>query len=326
MHRYLAPSFSLTFLLVACGGEIPVDTTSTTTSDGGGTTATTSTGGAGEGGSGGGFTSTVGSGGQGGAVGSGGAGGAGGGGDVWPDCNTQPTGSPTKTLPDLWTDDPTSPTEAWVPGVYVTAVSGDGCTANTACQFFVQQEASYADLAAATHQSLRVGVTPAVAHYFTDLAVGDRVDLYAHAFRDTQNGKNELGFLVANNLPGCAKVVGSGTLVPFTTTLDELSVQAYEVDRGPLFIRVDTVTGNPNPPAETFALWDSGTVPNGDITTVTSLSPFFLPGAAFNGLTDGTNTDFGEVVGVFGIFAPPATPLIKYEEIYVRSDADYPTL
>ncbi|HTJ81349.1 MAG TPA: hypothetical protein VL400_06480 [Polyangiaceae bacterium] len=326
MQHSFATSLAFASVLAACGGEVPVDTTSTssTSGSGGGATTTSSSGGGGTGGSTGSFTSTGGSG-TGGAVGSGGAGGAGGG-EPWPTCDTQPAGSPTKTLSEIWADDPAFPTAAWVPGVYVTAVSGNGCVPNQACQFFVQQDESYADLAAATHQSLRVGITPAVAHYFTDIAVGDRVDLYANAFRDTQNGKNELNFLVGQSLPGCAKVVGSGDPQPFTITLDELSVQAYEVDRGPLLVRLETVTGNPNMPAETFALWDTGTAPSGDITTVTSLSPFFLPGATFNGLTDGTNTDFGEVVGVFGIFAPPAVPLIKYEEIYVRSDADYPKL
>jgi hypothetical protein len=46
----------------------------------------------------------------------------------------------------------------------------------------------------------------------------------------------------------------------------------------------------------------------------------------FTGLTDGVNTDFLNVVGVFAVYAPDATPLIKYEEVYVRSVADYPVV
>jgi hypothetical protein len=249
-----------------------------------------------------------------------------GGGAPWPTCDMQPPGSPTKTLPEIWADDPIAPTEAWVPGVYVTAVSGGGCVAQQSCQFFIQQEETYGTFAEATHQSLRVAVVPAVAEHFEGIAVGDRIDFYGSAFRNTQDGENELFFLVSENLPGCAAVVGMGDPQPVTVTLDQLTTQGYEVDHGPVLVRVDTVTGNPNLPVETFALWDTGTMPDGEITTVTSLSPFFLPGAVFNGLTDGMNTDFSEVVGVFAIFAPPADPLIKYEEIYVRSDADYPTL
>ncbi|MBL9021696.1 MAG: hypothetical protein JNL21_05825 [Myxococcales bacterium] len=249
-----------------------------------------------------------------------------GGGTPWPTCETQPPGSPTKTLNEIWTENPANPTEAWVPGVYVTAIANNGCTAGTACQFFIQQDESYGSLAEATHQSLRVGVAPSVAEHFVDIQVGDQVDFYGFAFRNTQDGENELLFLVTDSLQGCARTVGMGDLQPLTVTLDQLTTQGYETDYGPLFVRVDTVTGNPNMPAETFALWDTGTMPGGDITTVTSLSPFFLSGAAFTGLTDGMNTNFSEVVGVFGIFAPPADPLIKYEEIYVRATADYPTL
>ena len=249
-----------------------------------------------------------------------------GGAEPWPTCETQPSGSPTKTLNEIWTDNPATPTEAWVPGVYVTAIANGGCMAGTACQFFIQQDESYGSLAEATHKSLRVGVAPSVAEHFVDIAVGDQVDFYGFAFRNTQDGENELLFLVTDTLRGCAHTVGLGNLQPLTVTLDQLTTQGYETDYGPLFVRVDTVTGNPNLPAETFALWDTGTMPDGDITTVTSLSPFFLSGAAFTGLMDGANTDFSEVVGVFGLFVPPADPLIKYEEIYVRTTADYPTL
>lgn len=253
--------------------------------------------------------------------GTGGAGGA-----EWPDCLSQPAGSDEKSIPEIWTDDPAFPTAAWVPGVFITAISGDGCVAGQACQFFVQQEETYATLVQATHQSLRVAVAPDASEHFVGLAVGDQVDMFASAFRDTQDGKNELIFLVTSALPGCANAIGAGDPLPVTVTLDDLTVDAYEETIGPVLVRVETVSGNPNMPAETFALWDTGAMPGGDITTVTSLSPFFLAGSAFVGLTPDDITDFSEVVGVFGIFAPPADPLIKYEEIYARSGADYTPL
>ncbi len=321
-HRFGTFAFaSLALSLLACsGGELPIDDTTASTSGtggsasgtGGSSTTTTSQGG--------GATGTGGAA----TTGSGGSGGQGGGSEPWPTCDTQPTGSPTKTLEQIWTDNPTQFAEAWVPGVYVTAVSKDGCTANDDCQFFVQQDESYASLNAATHKSLRVAAAPSVASYFAGIAVGDKVDLYAHAIRDTTNGKNELFFLVTPTLPGCAKVVGSGTLVPLTVTLDDLSVQAYEVDRGPLFVSVDTVSGKPHLPGETFALWDTGGPIGNDITTVTSLSPYFLPNGTFTGLTAEQVTDFQKTVGVFGLFYPSGNPVMKFEEIYARETADYP--
>lgn len=322
LPRRIVLGLAPTFLLACAGGEIPVEDGTTSSSGGGGSTAeTTSSSGGGGAAQGGGGSAE---GGAGGAGGTGGSGGAGGSGPTWPTCDTQPPGSPTKTLPQIWQDDPATFAEAWVPGVYVTAVSGAGCAAGQACQIFVQQQESYASLAAATHQSLRIAIAPSVASYFTGISVGDRVDLYAHAIRDLQDGKNELFFLVTETLPGCAKVVGSGTSLPVTVTLDQLTVAAYEDTIGPVLVRVDTVTGNPNTPPELFALWDTGTMPNGDITTVTSLSPYFLAGGQFTGLTDGQNTDFQEVVGVFGLFVPPVMPVTKYEAIYVRTTADYP--
>jgi hypothetical protein len=56
------------------------------------------------------------------------------------------------------------------------------------------------------------------------------------------------------------------------------------------------------------------------IQTVTSLSPFFISGATFTGLTEGVNTDFVSVTGVFGLFVPDENA--KYEEIYARSMSD----
>jgi hypothetical protein len=84
------------------------------------------------------------------------------------------------------------------------------------------------------------------------------------------------------------------------------------------------VSGNPNLPAETFGLWETGTPIDPTNTDITSLSPFFLPTQAFTGLTDRLNTNFQSVTGVFALFTPPADPLIKYEHVYPRTDAEYP--
>jgi hypothetical protein len=291
--------------LVACGGEIPA------------------TGGGGGGGAGGGAGGEAGAGGvpMGGAGGEGGSGGAGGG---WPTCDVPPVDLPVSTIPQVWEADPSDPTEYWIPGVFVTAVSGGGCVDSGSCQLFVQQAETYPSLAAAAHQGLRVAITPAVASYFTGIGVGDRIDLRAFALRDTDDGKNELFFFVTPNLPGCAAVVGSGTPAPVTATLLDLTVEAYEETIGPVLVRVDTVSGNPNMPAETFGLWETGTPIDPTNMDITSLSPFFLSPQSFVGLTDGMNTNFQFVVGVFALFTPPADPLIKYEHIYPRTTAEYP--
>ena len=61
---------------------------------------------------------------------------------------------------------------------------------------------------------------------------------------------------------------------------------------GPALVTVSAVTGKTKTSVETFALWDTIAGPTGGITEVTSLSPFFLTGAAFTGLTPATVTDF----------------------------------
>jgi hypothetical protein len=298
--------------VIGCGGgELVGEDTSSST---GGTT-TGGSGGAANGGatsSGGGGESTTGGG------GTGGDGGAGGSVALWPTCDQQEQGVLAKTLPEIWTDNPVTATRAWVSGVYVSAVSGGGCAANSACQIFVQQALSFADLNAAKRQSIRFAIAPSAASRFVGIVPGDRVDLDARAFRDTTDGRNELIFLVTDNLKGCMKKTGTGTLVPVTTTLDVLSVAEYEAN-GPIFIRIDTVSGKPNAPPQTFGMWDTGAPLPGDLTMVTSLSPFFLPNAQFTGLTTDVITDFASVTGVFGIFTPDAVPLVKYEELYPRS-------
>lgn len=241
----------------------------------------------------------------------------------WPTCDTEPAGVPVRTIHEIWQEDPAMATEAWVPGVFVTAVSGGACAAGVPCQLFVQQQETFASIAAGSQQALRVTVLPEASQYFTGIGVGDQVNLRAYVYRHTTGGQNELHFHVSNALPGCAKVVGTGQLVPVPGLgLADLTLDVYEQTMGPLFIRLETVSGKPKLPAETFGLWESFMPGMGSIEEVTSMSPFFVPGSQFTGLTQGVIQNFAHVDGVFGIFAPPADPLIKYEEIYIRSMDD----
>jgi hypothetical protein len=326
MLRHARSFWLVSSWLLACGGEVPA----TGGSGGGGEAAGAAGAGAsgGEGGAGasGGAGGAGGEAGAGGALtgGAGGVGGEGGAGGGWPTCDVPPADLPVSTISQVWDADPADPTEFWIPGVFVSAVSGGGCVDNGSCQIFVQQAESFPSLAAAAHQGLRIAITPAVASYFTGIEVGDRIDLRAFAVRDTDGGKNELFFFVTSNLPGCAAVVGAGTPVPVTATLADLTVDAYEETIGPVLVRVETVSGNPNMPGQTFGLWETGSPIDPKNTDITSLSPFFLATQAFAGLTDGVNTNFQFVVGVFALFTPPADPLVKYRHVYPRTDAEYP--
>ncbi len=249
-----------------------------------------------------------------------GQGGQGGAPAMWPTCDADPMGVPLKTIPDLWTDNPSALTPEWVPGAYVIGVSGAGCQANVSCQIFVQQDESYADFAGAQQKAIKIDIIPSVAEHFTGIAVGDQVDVYGEVVRDTMNGANELKFLVSPNHPGCAKVKSSGhNSVPVTATLDQLSVALYEA-QGPILLKINDLTGHVHMPTETFALWNFGQQPTADIK---SMSPFFLPNGAFTGLVADTFPHFTSVSGVFGLFFPMGG--IKYEEIYIRTMADAPT-
>src|SRR6201999_1095356 len=110
-----------------------------------------------------------------------------------------------------WSDDPTSQTETWLSGVYVTAVSNGACSANKLCTFFVQQDLSYADLQAAAHHAIKVLASAQAATHFAGIAVGDRVDLLGWAWRYNLDGQNELLLQIDAPIPGCFKKVGSGT-------------------------------------------------------------------------------------------------------------------
>lgn len=284
-------------------------TSSTTTSTGGGGATTTS-------------TATGGTGGAGATGGIGGSGGTGGAGAGWPSCDSNPGGQ-VRTIAQIWQDDPATETAVWVPGVIITGLSYGGCNGGSACQIFVQQDATYASWNAGAQQAIKIFVSGATASHFVGLAVGDVVDVYAHAIRSTYQGRNELQLLVNALYPGCAKDVGDATPVPIANvTLELLTQQAYEVTHGPLLVQVDVVSGTPDTPTSIFGLWHTNECCDGGIEDVTSLSPHCMPSGQFQGLTQGQRTDFNFVQGVFGQYVP-GTPPPSYEVLYPRSAADY---
>lgn len=312
-------------MALACGDDAGVDPGGTTgPGAGGSSTGGGANGGAGAGGSGGNAAGGAG------ATNAGGGGATGGGGEggapvTWPTCDTQPANAPTKSIQDLWNDDPSAPEPVWVPGVYVTAVSGSGCTGGTPCQIFVQQQETFASIAEGSQQAIKLFASAATASHFEGIAVGDRIDVYAHAWRYDINGQNELLLQVATALPGCAEVVGSGNPQPVAgLSLVDLTVDLYEQTMGPLLIQVDAVSGSPDGPSELFGLWPGfmpGTQP---LEEITSLSPHALPNGAFVGLTQDLIHNFTHVVGVYSLFIPGSAPATKYEVLYIRSMADAP--
>jgi hypothetical protein len=293
----------------------------------GGTGGTGNTGNTGGTGNSGGMAGTGGSTNTGGAAGSGGTGNTGGSdaGPTWPTCDSKPSSAATKTISQIWTDDPSTSTEVWISGAYVSAVSGNGCTANNSCQLFIQTDTSYSSLSAAAHNGVNVRVAASVAQYFTGIAVGDRVDVLGWALRSTFGGGNELIVQVNSQLPGCMKKVGSGTLTPLSVQLSDLTVTAYESTHGPMLVTLSTVSGKPGQPKEIFGLWTTG-VGIGDAGPegLVNLSPYFLPSNSFTGLTAGVTKDFTSVTGVFAVYVPfteAGTPP-KYVVVYPRSMSD----
>ena len=279
---------------------------------------------------GGGATTTT-AGGMGGTGAMGGAGGEGQGGAggepfVWPTCDAPPADVAQKTLNEIWLEDPSAPTEVWVAGVYVTAVSGGGCKMGAGCQIFVQEKETFADIAAGSKRALKLFASPATAHHFTGIAVGDRIDVLAHAWRYNVDGQNELLLQVASHLPGCAKVVGTGNPQPVGgLDLVDLTVSLYENEMGPLLIQLETVSGKPHMPGELFALWESFMPGNDPIEEVTSMSPYMLPNSVFVGFQPDVIHNFTTVTGVFSLFVPPSDASEKYEVIYIRDMADAPS-
>jgi hypothetical protein len=209
----------------------------------------------------------------------------------------------------------------WISGAYVSAVSGNGCTAGSSCQIFIQTDPSYSSLSLAAHNSVNVRVAGSVSQYFTGIAVNDRVDVLGWAQRSTFGGGNELIVQVNSQLPGCMKKVGSGTLVPLTVQLSDLTVAAYETTHGPMLVQLSTVSGKPGLPKEIFGLWATG-VGIGDAGPegLVNLSPYFLPNNSFTGLTNGVIQDFTSVAGVFAVYVPytEAGAPTKYLVVYPR--------
>lgn len=250
--------------------------------------------------------------------------------DAWPTCDAKPTTASAMTIPAIWQADPPAAVETWVTGAYVTAISGSSCSANKACQLFLQSDLSYPSLAAAAKQGIKLFVSAPAASHFTSVRVGDRVDVLGWAWRYNLGAQHELLLQVNTMTRGCAKTTSSShVLVPLSgLTLADLTLDKYENTHGPLFVEIASLLGKPDPsPTVTFGLFhptDAGFPEAGADggVDIVSLSPFFLPGSSFTGLTP-TLTSFATITGVFGTFVPPTGP--KYLELYPRTTADIVT-
>jgi hypothetical protein len=311
------------------GAYTPGMTNSSTGTGGSGTGASTTTssedGGStpGTGGAGGSTSSTT-------TTGLGGFGGA----AAWPDCSSDPNNTMGRTINQIWQADTAMPLSmplpVWLTNVYVTGVSGGGCVDGTACQIFLQQDASYATLHDAEQQGINLFASKRTSMHFTGVAVGDKLNVYGQARRSTQNGQNELLIEVTLATPGCfAKLSGNNAITPVALTdLEDIVKENYE-KVGPLFVDVTSnpkIHGKPKMPAETFGIIDSSLDLEAGTDQLISLSPTFLASSAFTGLTTGMTTHFDHVTGIYGLFVPPgqSAPVTKYKEIYVRAVSDYP--
>ncbi len=241
--------------------------------------------------------------------------------DEWPSCEQRPSGQRDSRIADVWAADPTEPAPVWLPGVYVSGMSGGGCAVGKECLLFVQQQASYQDLDAAVGQSLRLAVSADVSGLFTQISVGDRVDLFASAWRSSSHG--ELRLAIDIERPGCANVRGTGEVVPVEVELSDLSIYAYEQLLGPLLVELRDVVGVPKAPYKTFSLkeHDEDEEPVQDFSEVTNVSPYFLSNGKFVGLDTGQPVSFESVTGVFALYTPQGGAR-KYEHIYVRGMDD----
>ncbi len=248
---------------------------------------------------------------------------------TWPDCLARPAAAPATTIDGVWTANAAAPTQVWIAGAHVTAVSRGGCNANQACQIYLQEGTTYASLADGAHKALKVFVSSNASSYFTGLAVGDKVDTLGWGWRATFGGQNEILVQVAQTLPGCMRKTGTATLTPIRgVALSALTRASYET-YGPLLVQVSTVLGRPPASAtETFGLFTSGfdgSTPDGGANIV-SLSPFFLPGAAFTNppVVPSAVNAFATLTGVFGTFTPSVDggTAITYLELYPRTIAD----
>jgi hypothetical protein len=242
----------------------------------------------------------------------------------WPDCTSQPANVPTKAITDIWNDDPTTPEQAWLSGVYVTAISSGACVAGTACEVIVQQDLTYASLAAGAHHAIREWITANTSKYFTALHVGDQVNALAWAYREDEGGESELILHVDTIEPGCALAIGTGTPTPITgVSLGDLgSIAAYEQTYGPLLVQIANVTGTPKQPDQTFGLGDTFYDGGASDAEIVSLSPYYMAGGVFVGFDAGVKTKFSSVSGVYNEYFNPDASAIKYLELGTRTMGD----
>lgn len=244
-------------------------------------------------------------------------------GPSWPTCDAKPDAASATTIEAIWTANPSKPSFSWISGVNLTAVSLGACSAGKSCQLFFQEGAA-TTLAGAAHHAIRLFVSAKAASHFTDVHTGDVVDVAAYAYRDTSAGQNELILEVNDLLRGCVKKTGTGTVAPVPATLTELGDLAeYEEKVGPVLVTVSDVSGKTgSSPTTIFGLWDTLGFEAG-AASIVSLSPYFLTGGAFTGLTPSAKLDFSSITGVYGLFIPSSssdagTPT-KYLVIYPRT-------
>jgi hypothetical protein len=213
------------------------------------------------------------------------------------------------TISGVWAANPASYSPVWLEGLTITAISFGSCSAsgNFQCLLFLQTQPGYGSLAEGKHQGIKLFVSAKASPYFAGLGVGDVVNLYGNAIRYTEFGHNELRIHVALEHPGCAKKVGSAVPTPIGgVALADLTIDNYENAIGPLLVQVDTVKGRPAASAsETFALYESESENNDfdaglELTQV--LTPYYLPGGQFKGLTPDTWTNFSSIGGVYSVF------------------------
>ncbi len=244
---------------------------------------------------------------------------------TWPSCDTKPSAITPRPIVDLWNANPENPTEVWLSGVVVSAVSGSVCRSNSACQIFLQDDETYASLSEGALHAIKLFVSAATAERFTGVSVGDRLDVRAWAWRYTLSGQNEMMVQVNSQLHGCTRKVGTANPTPTPVTLNALTIDAYENTVGPLLVRVSNVSGKPGTPTQTFGLYLTGSpVSDAGTKQTVSASPYFIKGGAFDGLSQGATTNFASVSGIFGLFVP-SSGTTKYLEIYTRAMTDIVT-
>ncbi len=249
----------------------------------------------------------------------------------WPTCDARPASTTATTVSALWATPPTTPTYSWLEGLYVTAISGAGCTTSTtaSCQIFLADATSYADLAGAAKHAIRLLVYPPASPHFVGPQVGDQVNVAAWGYRVTSGGQNELLLDVSETRRGCIFKVGTGTVAPLAATLGQLgTVAAYQDTYGPVLVQLAGVTASTDATSiskTTGGLYYPAMFDAGGPTPI-SVSPFFLSGDTFTGYGVATRYDWQTLTGVFGVFRPASgsdagTPP-TYLEIYPRTMAD----